>query len=407
MKMRQEFVLCALAPGAKIAALCRAYEISRKTGYKWIARFKQDGLLGLDDQSRRPTRSPELLSGIVVQEIIRLRIAHPTWGPKKIHPFLVVEFGRHAPARSSIARVLERTGLAVARPTTLRYPVTAGRQRVHVRQCNDLWTVDFKGWWTTRDQARCEPLSVRDAYSRFILTLALSANTTGKEVRRVFTRLFETYGMPKAILVDNGPPFGTPLNPLGMSEIAGWWWSLGIEVHHSRPRKPQDNGGHERMHRDIAAEVQTFPARNLREQQIALEHWRHEFNHVRPHEALGQKTPAAFYKKSQRRWRERQQPQPPRNAQLRKLGTRGQISFRGAEAYVTSALAHQVVGVQPENLDTFRVWFCNLLIGTLRLTHHKQGPTITFEWATRKPPFVTLATPRLPPKKRTKKKQQT
>ncbi len=395
MKHREEFVLRALEPNANIADLCREYAVSRKTGYKWIGRFKKLGVAGLEDESRRPRDSPHATAGTVVEEIVRLRVAHPTWGPKKLKPLLEAIHGK-APSLNTIARVLTRTGLSHAVKRTRRAfaEPDGGRLPVHVRAANDLWTVDFKGWWRTGDQARCEPLSVRDAFSRFVLELRALPDTRTESVRARFIRLFKAHGSPKAILVDNGPPFGTTQNPLGLTALSAWWWSLGIQVHHTRPAKPQDNGGHERMHADIANEVETSRMLNIRAQQAVLDRWRHEFNHHRPHEALGQRPPAAFYKRSARRWSPHYKPPKPRNAAERRLGNRGQVFFRGESTFISGALAFQTVALEPLDMATYRVWFGHLLIGWLRVVTTSASRELRFEWAQRLRPLVKVHPPR-------------
>jgi transposase InsO family protein len=177
-------------------------------------------------------------------------------------------------------------------------PVT--KPTVSVQQPNDLWTADFKGWWRSRDGARCEPLTVRDAHSRDVLTARLLKRTRTKEVREVFEELFQRHGLPMAIQTDNGPPFASPIGLCGLTQLSAWWLSLGIEVIRSRPGCPQDDGGHERMHVDMSIDLQTNAAPTVAEQQAAVDAWVHQFNHVRPHQALGLRTPAEVYRPSER-----------------------------------------------------------------------------------------------------------
>jgi transposase InsO family protein len=170
------------------------------------------------------------------------------------------------------------------------------RKTVTVEAPNDAWTVDFKGWWKARDGRRCEPLTVRDAFSRYVLALRILPRSDTDGVRAVFEELFERHGLPKVIQSDNGVPFAAGRSLAGLTKLSAWWVSLGIDIVRSRLGKPQDNRAHERMHADIAIELEAQAAHSLRAQQKACDEWRVEFNHVRPHEALDMQTPADVYR---------------------------------------------------------------------------------------------------------------
>ena len=265
MNLRREFVLKALAREVPMVELCRQYGISRKTGYKWIARFESGGLDALVDESRRPDTSPAQTTTEMTVEIVKLRQLHPTWGPRKIQAILARQLaGESLPSSRTIARVLSQTALTKKR----RYRARSKGLPVSAPSCtvaapNDLWTVDFKGWWYTADRRRCDPLTVRDAFSRMVLALRIVDSAGTDEVRRVFEELFEAYGLPKMILSDNGPPFASVKAIGGLTKLSAWWVSLGIRVVRSRPGCPQDNGGHERMHADIRIEVQANAGRRF------------------------------------------------------------------------------------------------------------------------------------------------
>lgn len=206
MTLREEFVLRALEPGANVSALCREYEISRKTGYKWLQRFREAGRAGLEDMSRRPHHSPLRTSGEIVMRILELKADHPRWGPKKIHVLLVRSFGiDEVPSMRTVAHVLDRAGLVQRRRKRVpAHGVVKSRPETEVEEPNDLWTVDFKGWWRTVDGRKIEPLTVRDAYSRFVLAATALEGSRTEHVQPAFTELFERHGLPKAIQVDNG-----------------------------------------------------------------------------------------------------------------------------------------------------------------------------------------------------------
>lgn len=222
MSMRQEFVLKVLAREKSISALCREYSISRETGHKWLRRYKKVGLAGLVDQSRRPSSNSRQVSQEIVLEILRLRREHMTWGPKKLWVVLSRSYtAKQLPTKTTIGRIIDRAGLVKKR----RYrPPFRGNHpsipRVVVEAPNDLWTVDFKGWWRTADGRRCEPLTVRDAYSRFVFDVRILPATGERHVRPIFERLFEQYGLPKAIQSDNGPPFVSVRGLAGLTKLS-------------------------------------------------------------------------------------------------------------------------------------------------------------------------------------------
>jgi transposase InsO family protein len=231
---------------------------------------------------------------------------------------------------------------------------------------NDIWTIDFKGWWRATDGSRCDPLTVRDAYSRFVLALVLLPRTTGAEVQRVLTQLFRRYGVPKAIQCDNGSPFICVRSTAGLTRLSAWWVSLGIRIVRSRGGCPQDNGGHERMHLDIAADLQSVPEATTRLQQRACDRWRQEFNHVRPHDALQGKTPAELYKASPSRLRIRPLCYPP-GWVVRRISDSGLFGSAENGTYVSKALAGYVVGLQPVEGLRYRAWFYDVDLGEIEL----------------------------------------
>ena len=362
MSLRKEFVLKALGKEAPVTELCREYGVSRKTAYKWIKRFKETGVAGLVSESRRPRRSPKMTREALRAEIIRLRRAHPTWGAKKLRQLLLRSGIDDAPCTKTIERVLKQAGLVRRhkwRPRSVAVPQDS--PRVVVDAPNDLWTVDFKGWWQTGDGRRCEPLTVRDAHSRYILALRTLPRSSEAYVRPVFEELFARYGMPTAILSDNGPPFATVLALGGLSRLSAWWIALGINVVRSRPGCPQDNGAHERMHLDIGIELQAAAASSVAAQQAVFDEWVTEFNHVRPHEALRMATPADVYRPSKRKLPAMVIPSYPKHWFVHRVEPTGHITHRRWRTYLSKTLAGHLVAV--EEAAELRVWFCNLLLG--------------------------------------------
>jgi hypothetical protein len=247
---------------------------------------------------------------------------------------------------------------------------------VHATRTNEVWTVDFKGWWRSQDGQRCEPLTVRDAWSRFVLASVILERTTTDHVQEVFVRLFRKHGVPGAIHVDNGTPFVCVRARGGLSKLSAWWVSLGIKLARSRPGCPQDNGAHERMHADVRGDVQVSPAATRNAQQRALDRWRQEFNHVRPHQALGQKTPAEVYKPTVKRpMRQRVYTYPPGFATCR-VNKSGHICLGGEVYFVSNSLAEHIIGIQVVDSLHLNLWFNDVDLGDLEVAPANTEATI-------------------------------
>lgn len=371
MDLREEFVLRAKAPGSNVSELCREFGVSRKSGYKWLARYEARGVEGLHDMSRRP-QAVIATSGEFVLRILEMKHAHPRWGPKKLHALLRRRDGARAdiPCVRTIARILVRAGEPLVRRPRRVVPIGSASQQVQdlpiPHEPNDMWTADFKGWWRTLNGKKAEPLTVRDALSRFVLLAKLMRSTGHGPVRREFERLFEKHGVPSAIRVDNGPPFASRRARCGLSRLSAWWVSLGIKVIRGRPAHPQDNGAHERMHADMRWDVEDNAARTLEAQQRALDAWVEEFNHVRPHEALSMRTPAEIYHPSSRRYRGPRAYCYPAGFEVRKVSHSGHIRLNGPMRFISGALAGYDVGLEAlAGVGNHRVWFYDMDLGPL------------------------------------------
>jgi putative transposase len=367
MSLKLDFVERATHPGAKLAPLCREFGISRQTGTKWVKRFKREGYAGLEEHSRRPRSSPLSLAEELVMAVLELRDRHPSWGPKKLRGLLERRYGEAVPSLATIARILRRAG--VVRAKRRRKPISVIDQapRVTATAPNEVWTIDFKGWWRTHDGHRCEPLTVRDAYSRYVLATTLLPATTGEAVRAELERLFKKYGLPAAFQCDNGSPFISTRGRGGFTQLSAWWAAHGIRIVRSRPGCPQDNGGHERMHRDVAQELQHSPSSDSATQQRELDRWRQEFNQIRPHEALDNKTPAEVYRPSERKL---QAPRPfpyPAAFTVRRVDVSGHVYWQGEHCYVGTAFGGHRMGFEPRDGLRWRLWFRDIDLGTLEL----------------------------------------
>ena len=369
--VRKDFALKALAPGANLTALCLEYDVTRKTGREWRERARLGGINRLAERSRRPLNSPTQLSEAIVCRLVRLKMTYPNWGPKKLVELYYRAEG-HRIGVSSCHRVLKAAGLVEARKRRVRRQATLIVGRVVPLAANDVWTIDFKGWWHLACGQRCEPLTVRDAFSKYILAASLPENARTQTIIQEFNRLFQRYGLPKVIKSDNGTPFAAPRAPLGLSTLSATWVALGIELEHSRPGHPQDNGAHERMHKDIAAEVASTAQNDALAQQVALDFWRREYNEVRPHERLGGRRPADLYSKSPRLY-----PMGPLLLDYgpgyftRKVTPSGYVKYDDQNIFITTSLAGWEVGLRILSEHTLEVWFNYLLVGTIDLlTNH-------------------------------------
>lgn len=362
MDQRIEFVMKAVNH-PNFVELCREYGISRKTGYKWRERFVEHGLGGLGELSRRPHGHANQLCEDVVCELVRLKHGHPHWGPRKIRElYQRLHRGADVPSESTFKRVLEKAGLTEPRRT--RAARAGGRlaQGLKAQAPNEVWSVDFKGWWRDRSGERVEPLSVRDEHSRMVLELRAVLDARTETIMARFEELFRSHGLPGAIRSDNGPPFASPNGLLGLSRLSAWWLALGIQLERSRPGCPQDNGAHERMHLDVKRELQ---AGRIGRGNEAFEQWRHEFNTQRPHEALGMATPAEVYRPSERAYEGTPEALDYGDREIRRVMMQGTIRFRGHILFISQALSGWDVALGERQGPRIELWFANLLLGHL------------------------------------------
>jgi putative transposase len=365
--VRKEFALKALANGANLTALCLEYGVTRKTGREWRERARLEGINRLSERSRRPLSSPGQLSEAVVCQLVRLKRVYPHWGPKKLVAVYFKTEGQQVGV-SSCHRVLQAAGFVQARKRRVRRAATLVLGAVVPSAPNEVWTVDFKGWWRLGNGERCEPLTVRDAFSKYLLSTYVPPDARAETIGSEFIRLFQVHGLPKVIKSDNGSPFACTLVPQRLSSLSAHWVALGIELEHSRPAHPQDNGAHERMHRDLQAEVASRIQVDRQTQQAALDLWRREYNEVRPHESLGGRRPAELYRKSPRAY-------PPLPLTLdygpgylpRKVSSIGNINYEGRRIFITTALAGWTVGLRILSATHVEVWFNYLLLGSFDL----------------------------------------
>jgi putative transposase len=366
-KIREEFVLRALEPDANVAELCREYRVSRKTGYKWIERFKARGVAGLADLSRRPHSSPVHATGEAVLNVLEQRRAHARWGPRKLRRVLLREMAPgEVPSERTIARILDRAGEVRSSKRRARNAPTAPPDESLVEP-NDVWTVDFKGYWNSTGGERCEPLTVRDAYSRFVFEARLMRNRSADSVRSVFHGPFKEYGLPRALQMDNGTPFVSTRAPGGMTTLSAWWVSLGIRLVRGRLGHPEDNGAHERMHLDMRYELEDVAETDFVAQQQACDRWRKEFNYVRPHEALGMATPAERYRASPRVYAGVPVPKYPLLMPTRRVSSGGRFRYRNNLVRAGQGLAGYDIGIEEISEVAIKIHFYAMDLGEFRL----------------------------------------
>ena len=370
MDQKLEFVIKSFSPGVNFTELCREYGISTKTGYKWKERFLAEGIEGLHNQSRKPHNNPAQLTEEVVCELIRIKQTKKTWGPKKIRMvYARMHSGESLPSLSTVERVLKKAGFVQPKRRRSRISLS---QRIEnpttPKQPNDLWTVDFKGWWYTPTKEKCEPLTVRDEYSKYILSIKILENGDITSVKREFERLFTKYGLPKVIKSDNGPPFASARSILGLTRLSAWWMSLGILLDRITPGSPQENGAHERMHLDIKKELEGKVNGSLILHQNVFDIWKDEFNTERPHESLGMKTPSSVYLKSERVFiNDPEYVVYPYEMIRRQVNSRGYIDLKGRRVFISNAFAAYTIGLKIKSNLFYEVWFYNHYVGEIDL----------------------------------------
>jgi transposase InsO family protein len=366
-EQRWDFVRQWLRRKVGLAELSRVWQISRKTAYKWIARFGEGGRRGLRDRPRIARRVHNRPAEHWLQRIRRWRARHPHWGAAKLRWALRRRFGwRDLPSEAAMERWLKAWGLTRRRWRARHKGPRLERPVLTIpRQCNDVWTADFKGWFRTGDGTRVDPLTVRDLHSRYVLGITLLCRPTIADCRRAFASLFTHYGLPRVIRVDNGAPFGA-VGALGLTRLSAGWVKLGIRVEFIEPGHPEQNGAHEQLHRVYATETLKPAAASLQGQRIRTQRWMRQYNHQRPHQALGMRVPAQCYRRSPRKLPDRfkhWQYQPGWESRLVK--GKGMISLQGRGRFVGEAFEGERVGLNQVALGVWEVYFGPLKIGEL------------------------------------------
>jgi len=344
--MRVRFIAEYLSQSLSFSDLCGEFNITRRTGYKFVERYEMYGLAGLIDQSRAPYSHPNSTPESIQNDILDLKGKHVTWGPKKLRSRLLLDHPDvHWPAASTIGDLLKSKNLVVPRrrrkpsgsvPTGLSYPDSP----------NSVWTTDFKGEFRLRSNSWCYPLTICDGSSKMLLACSALSSTATIPTKAAWIATFREYGLPRVIRSDNGTPFASP-GIGGLSRLSVWWIRLGIIPEHIAPGKPQQNGSHERMHRTLKAEVTSTPQASFKSQQLAFNDFVYEYNYIRPHEALGLVPPATVYSTSPRHYpRILPEIEYPSGLATRHVRTNGQIRWQGGLIFLSEVLAGEHVAFE-------------------------------------------------------------
>ena len=367
MTEKEKFINEMLKAEKPFKHLCNEFGISEKTGYKWKNRFYADGKAGLQEQSRATKTHSNALEEDAIIEIIKFKEAHPYWGAKKIRELYSRKYPeKETPSLSSVNRILDKCGMVKKRrikPATTE--TKRLRQYIKAEEPNDVWAIDFKGWWKSSGEL-CEPFTVRDIVSKKILCVRLMESKSSEAVKAVMTELFKEYGLPKVIRSDNGTPFSSPNGLLSLTSLSAWWITLGITPDRTDKGTPGQNGSLERMHADIAREIQGQIKGGRKANQVVLDEWVKEYNSVRPNEAIGMKTPDEVYKKSDRKYMgDYDEIEYPIGYETRKVFSSGEILVKSVRVTIGYSLRGMNVGLKPNQNNSYDVYLADFLLGNL------------------------------------------
>lgn len=362
---RMRFVMAVEKREESVAAVCRRFGVSRKTGYKWLERYDEAGVEGLLDRSRAPLNHPQALSEAIAERCLGVRRAHPTWGPVKIRAWLARRAPRTRwPAVSTIGALFDREGLTVKRRVRRRSPPSSV-PFAHCGAANDVWCMDFKGWFLTGDGTHCEPLTLSDAHSRYLLRCQVMGRTDEDHVWPVLDAAFREFGLPSRLRSDNGAPFASR-GAGGLSKLSVKVIKAGVVPERIAPAKPQQNGRLERLHLTLLQDTADPPARSLREQIDRLKAFQQLYNEERPHQALGNDTPAEHYELSPRRWDGvLREPEYDEGYAVRRVRHNGEIRWCNDTVYINAALIGEPIGLMETADGSWTVSYGPITLGVI------------------------------------------
>jgi transposase InsO family protein len=355
--------------------LAAQYGISRKTGYKWLARYDTNGAGGLQDRSRRPHLSPQATDPDLVEVLLAHRRRHPRWGAKKLLAVSARQQPDAAwPSRATVCTLLKQRGLIAPWRRRARSPHAPASPLAPITAVNQTWTTDFKGEFRTGDRVYCYPLTLRDGFSRFVLRCDAFLGRTTEATQRRFERAFRDYGLPERIRSDNGGPFAS-MGLGGLSQLSVWWMRLGIIPERIAPGHPEQNGSHEQFHRVLKAETARPPAPNCTAQQQRFRRFVREYNEERPHEALRDQPPASCYAPSRRALPTRLPPLDyAGHTEPRLVSGNGCVSWAGAPLFVAAPLAGQYVAFEEVDDGIWTLWFATVALARYDERHRSIHP---------------------------------
>lgn len=362
-----------LLDGENMSAVCRAFGISRKTGYKIFRRYKDSGLRGLEDRARRPYRHANKLPFQIEKAILRIKRDHHSWGAPKIRDKLHLQFsGLKLPAVSTIHAVLDRHGL-VKRRKRRRYKAQGTTLRdAHLP--NALWCADYKGEFKLGNHRYCYPLTISDYRSRYLLACEALDSTREADAFIVFERVFKDFGLPAAIRTDNGIPFASPNALFGLSRLSVWWLRLGIQIERIKPGNPQQNGRHERMHLTLKHEATRPASFNLLQQQVRFDEFIEVYNNERPHQGIGGQYPGQLYTPSAREYHPPRTPEYPLHDRSVLVTQCGRICIGRRKINFSTVFAGQTVGIKEVADEVWLVSFMDYDLGFFDRTENRVEP---------------------------------
>ena len=367
MKEKEKFIDAVIKAEKPFKYICEDFGISEKTGHKWKNRFYEEGKLGLYEKSREAENHPNALPEDTVIAIIQLKTAHPYWGAKKIlELFKKSRRNAEVPSLSSVNRILSKANLIKKRRVK---PVSTDCRRLHAhiqpQEVNDVWAIDFKGYWRS-DGEICEPFTVRELVSRKILCVKLMQSKSSEAVRAVMTELFKKYGLPKVIRSDNGTPFSSPNGVLSLTSLSAWWITLGITPDRTEKGSPGQNGSLERMHADIAREIEGKVRGGVLANQAVIDAWVEEYNSVRPNEAIGMKTPDEVFIPSERKYiGDYEEIEYPLGFLTRKVTAGGEIVLNSIRIAIGHSLKGLYIGLKPLENNYYEAYLADFILGTV------------------------------------------
>lgn len=360
-----QFVSLSLENLTTMTDLCSLFNISRKTGYKWLSRYMEEGPEGLQNRSKAPKSIPHKTSKEISEFIISCRKKHPSWGARKITQ-KAWQIAPHLelPSETTVNNIIKREGLT-RKKRKRRKPSHPGRPSATAQSPNDIWTTDFKGEFKTMDGFYCYPLTLLDEYSRFLLDCQGLYSTGYSGAFKVFKRAFKEYGLPNAMKSDNGSPFAS-IGIARLSKLSVWWIRLGIDPIFIQPARPYQNGVHERMHKTLKDESTIPPAGNLKAQQRKFNSWRQEYNFSRPHESLQGKYPCQVYRPSLKKLPSRiPDIDYPNHFEVRLVSENRCFKWKQEHVFVSASLVKQHIGLEEVMDGIWAIYFSWKRIGFL------------------------------------------